>query len=185
MSKRALLMLRHHRGPRGRLGHPGRGWGRAEAPAPRVAGRSYGSFLTAPARTADLARRRPSGRFASAPGPSLPPKQQPPSRSAHAQSVPPVPWAQRRLRVLAAAPGRAEGCSAGARGPQHWVHAGPPLPGLKAAHQVGHAGSAGARAPLHNFCLLSSLQACVCTCVMYISHPRWSSRGASCHRELT
>ena len=86
----AFHLLRHHRGPRERLGHPGRGWGRAEAPAPRAAGRSYGSFPTAPARTADHARRRPSGRFASAPGPSLPPKQSPPSRSAHAQSVPPV-----------------------------------------------------------------------------------------------
>ena len=36
---------------------------------------------------ADHARRRPSGRLASAQGPSL---QQPPSLTAHAQSAPPV-----------------------------------------------------------------------------------------------
>lgn len=54
--------------------------------------------------------------LASAPSPSLRPREPPPSSSAHAQSVPPVPWAQLRLRVLAAARGRGGARTPGGRG---------------------------------------------------------------------
>ena len=44
--------------------------------------------------------------------------------------------------------------------PAPWAEGSPPSLGLGA----GHAGSAGARALLHNVCLLSPLQTCVCVC---------------------
>lgn len=86
---------------------------------------------------------RASRLCASALGPRPGPRQSPPSRSAHAQSVPPVPWAPRRLRVLAAAPGRGGARALGGRGRGQRT-----CLGLRHCGGAGQAAQAGVLGPL-------------------------------------